>query len=411
MPSAQRWAIVCLLSLGMVIAYIDRANISVALALPEFKQAFQLTDSQRGALNSAFFWSYAFLQIPAGYVVDRYGVKWPYAISFVMWSLFSAMTAFTTTIGQLVGLRVLLGIGEAIVTPASMRWIRFNIPESQRGLAVGIYMAGTKYGPGIGLPAAAFLSRDYGWQNMFLILGLGGMVWLIPWLLMVRNDDRALATEAASKITGPTLPFGDVFKTPLIYGVIIGTFCYNYFVFFSMTWLPAYLIEQRGMTSEQMGVISFASFAGMGTVAIVAGLVADRMIARGFNAVKVRKGFTLAGLGLASTELIGALSGDTNVAMTFAVISLAGLGLATANYWALTQTLIPGGALSGRIAGVQNFASNLAGIIAPLLTGWLKQSTGTYEAPMAFIFGLLLLGIGSYIFLVRERYVPRLVTA
>jgi MFS family permease len=310
-----------------------------------------------------------------------------------------------------VGLRVLLGIGEAIVTPASMRWIRFNVPESQRGLAVGIYMAGTKYGPGIGIPVAASLSTGYGWQNMFLILGLGGMVWLIPWILMVRNDDRALASEAAAKVSGPTLPFGDVFKTPLIYGVIVGTFCYNYFVFFSMTWLPAYLVEQRGMTPDQMGIIASASFGGMGTVAILAGLVADRMIARGFDAVKVRKGFTLAGLGLASTELIGALSSDTNVAMIFAVISLAGLGLATANYWALTQTLIPGGALSGRIAGVQNFASNVSGIVAPLLTGWLKQVTGSYEVPMAFIFGLLVLGICSYVFLVRERYVPRLVTA
>jgi MFS family permease len=237
------------------------------------------------------------------------------------------------------------------------------------------------------------------------------MVWLIPWILMVRNDDRALASEAAAKVSGPTLPFGDVFKTPLIYGVIVGTFCYNYFVFFSMTWLPAYLVEQRGMTPDQMGIIASASFGGMGTVAILAGLVADRMIARGFDAVKVRKGFTLAGLGLASTELIGALSSDTNVAMIFAVISLAGLGLATANYWALTQTLIPGGALSGRIAGVQNFASNVSGIVAPLLTGWLKQVTGSYEVPMAFIFGLLVLGICSYVFLVRERYVPRLVTA
>jgi MFS family permease len=116
----------------MIIAYVDRANISVALALPAFRKLFQLTDSQRGALNSAFFWSYAFLQIPAGYVVDRYGVKWPYAISFVLWSLFSAATAFATTVGQIVVLRLLLGIGEAIVTPASMRWIRFNVPESQR---------------------------------------------------------------------------------------------------------------------------------------------------------------------------------------------------------------------------------------------------------------------------------------
>lgn len=411
MPSALRWAVVCLLSLGMIIAYVDRANISVALALPAFRKLFQLTDSQRGALNSAFFWSYAFLQIPAGYVVDRYGVKWPYAISFVLWSLFSAATAFATTVGQIVVLRLLLGIGEAIVTPASMRWIRFNVPESQRGLAVGIYMAGTKYGPGIGIPIAAFLSRDYGWQNMFLILGLGGMVWLIPWILMVRNDDRALASAAAASDTGPALPFAEVFKTPLIYGVIVGTFCYNYFVFFSMTWLPAYLVEQRGMTPEQMGIIASASFSGMGTAAIVAGLVADRLIARGWDAVKVRKGFTLAGLGLASTELIGALSSDTNVAMIFAVISLTGLGLATANYWALTQTLIPGGALAGRIAGVQNFASNGSGIVAPLLTGWLKETTGTYEVPMAFIFGLLLLGIGAYVFLVRERYVPRLVTS
>ena len=395
----------------MIIAYVDRANISVALALPAFRKLFQLTDSQRGALNSAFFWSYAFLQIPAGYVVDRYGVKWPYAISFVLWSLFSAATAFATTVGQIVALRLLLGIGEAIVTPESMRWIRFNVPESQRGLAVGIYMAGTKYGPGIGIPIAAFLSRDYGWQNMFLILGLGGMVWLIPWIFMVRNDDRALASAAAASDTGPALPFAEVFKTPLIYGVILGTFCYNYFVFFSMTWLPAYLVEQRGMTPEQMGIIASASFSGMGTAAILAGLVADRMIARGWDAVKVRKGFTLAGLGLASTELIGALSSDTNVAMIFAVISLTGLGLATANYWALTQTLIPGGALAGRIAGVQNFASNGSGIVAPLLTGWLKETTGTYEVPMAFIFGLLLLGICAYVFLVRERYVPRLVTS
>jgi hypothetical protein len=179
-----------------------------------------------------------------------------------------------------------------------------------------------------------------------------------------------------------------------------------------MTWLPAYLVEQRGMTPEQMGIIASASFSGMGTAAILAGLVADRMIARGWDAVKVRKGFTLAGLGLASTELVGALSSDTNVAMIFAVILVDGLGLATANYWALTQTLIPGGTLAGPHRQHAELPLRTAPASSlPCLPGGSRRLQAAYEVPMAFIFGLLLLGIGAYVFLVRERYVPRLVTS
>jgi MFS family permease len=109
-----------------------------------------ITDVDRGTLNSAFFWSYAFLQIPAGWLVDRYGVKLPYAISFLVWSLVSAGTSLATSFSQLFALRFLLGVGESVVTPASMRWIRFHFPEKQRGLAIGIQMAGTKLGPAIG---------------------------------------------------------------------------------------------------------------------------------------------------------------------------------------------------------------------------------------------------------------------
>lgn len=389
----------------MVIAYIDRANLSVALASPDFKQLFQLSDNQRGLLNSVFFWSYAFLQIPAGWLVDKYGVKKPYAVSFVFWSVISAVMAFATTVGHIIGLRFLLGIGEALVTPASMRWIRFNVPEKSRGLATGIYMAGTKYGPAIGAPLAAWLLALYGWQQMFLILGLGCLVWLIPWLLMVRDNDREIEAEQARASAGPTLPFSEVWKTPAIYGIFWGTFCYNYYVFFSLTWLPAYLVERRGMSMTDMGKITGFSFAGMATVAILAGAVADWLIVKGWDAVKVRKGFTIAGFVVASTELIGALSDSHQIALIFAIVSLSGLGLATANYWALTQTLMPGAA-SGRIAGVQNMASNLSGIVAPLLTGWLKQNTGGYDAPFQVILFFLLTGIGAYAFLVRAKYAP-----
>ena len=395
-----------LLGIGVMVAYIDRTNFSVALVVKDFKALFQLTDVNRGILNSAFFWSYAFLQIPAGYVVDRWGVKYPYAVGFVFWSVISAATALAGSFYQLIGLRILLGVGEAIVTPASMRWLKLNVDESQRGLATGIYMSGTKYGPAVGNAIAPMLIKEYDWRIMFLILGLGALVWLIPWLFFLRDDDRELATSQAKKNPAPTASFGDVMASPLMWGVLIGTFAYNYFTYFAQTWMPAYFVEQRGFTLTIMGWLQFAGFSGMATMAILAGWAADRFIAAGRDAVTVRKAFTIAGLVCASTEIFGALSSSRDVAVFFSIVSLTGLGLATANYWALTQTVMPSSSI-GRVAGLQNFASNLGGIAAPLLTGWLKQVTGSYVAPMVLICVLLVIGILAYTFMVTPRFAPR----
>ena len=134
--------------------------------------------------------------------------------------------------------------------------------------------------------------------------------------------------------------------------------------------------------------------------------LADALIRRGANPVRTRKAFTIAGLAIASTEIVGSMTSSRAVALTFAIVSMAGLGLTTANYWALTQTLMPGAAI-GRISGVQNFASNLACVIAPALTGWLIQATGSYVAPMRAILVVLLAGIAAYVFLVREEYAPQ----
>ena len=392
----------CLLSLGVLIAYVDRANLSVALATSDFKALFQLSDHDRGILNSAFFWSYALLQIPAGLLVDRFGVKRPYTIAFLFWSAVSAATALAGSVAQLLTLRVLLGVGESAVTPASMRWIRYNVGEKSRGGALGVYFAGTKFGPAVGAFVAALLVKHYGWRMMFAVLGLGCLVWLIPWQLLVRDDDRDL--EAAQTVAAAPAG-GSVWGSIALWGILLGTFCYNYFVYFSMTWLPAYFVERRGLSLDSMGLYTAFSFGGMAIVAIIAGWLADLLIARGGNPVRVRKAFTIAGFAVASTEVFGALAKSTDVAVIFAIVSLAGLGLATANYWALTQTLMPGAAI-GRIAGAQNCASNVSGIIAPLLTGWLKESTGSYAAPMQAIWLFLLIGIGAYAFLVRPKFVP-----
>jgi MFS family permease len=401
MQERRKWLIVILLALGMVIAYVDRANLSAVLALKGLQGWVPLDDSGRGLLNSTFFWSYALLQIPAGWIVDRYGPKRPYAIGFLLWSLASAGAGLVRGIGQLVISRLLLGVGESVSTAASVRWIRLNCTESQRGLATGILFAGTKVGAAIGVPLAVALVLRFGWRMMFVLLGAGGLVWLVAWLFLVpeRPADGDIQ-NANPKAQTESFRVRALFSRPVIWGILLGTFAYNYFIYFCLTWLPAYFTDTRHLTPAAMGLFTMFSFGGMALVGVLAGWAADRVIAHGRNAVRVRRIFTMTGFVLASTELIGMLSKSNDVALFFAVFSLAGLGLTTANYWALTQTIFPAG-IVGRMIGIQNFASNVSGIGASLITGWLKQKTGNYDAAGWAILGVLLLGLAAYGLLVR----------
>ena len=403
---ARRWVIVGLLSLGAIIAFCSRTNISAALAYKPFVEHFQLSNIDRGLLNSAFFWSYMLLQIPTGWIVDRYGVKIPYAISFVVWCLASAATGLTRSVSELATVRVMTGAGEAIVTPASFRWMRQHFTENQSGLAVGVYMLGTKIGPAIGAPLAAWLITMYNWHLMFYIVGLAGLVWLIPWLLMLKND-RPTAAAGEAKSRPPTLPLRNILSSPVVWGSVIINFCYNYFVFYCMTWMPAYFVEQRHVSLTKMGLFSFFSFAGIAIVALLAGLAADLIIKRGGDAVFVRKAFVIGGFAIACTELIGVQSSTVQGALFWAIVSLSGLGLTTANSLALCRmTLIPRQAV-GLVTGIQNVSTSLAGIVGPILSGWLLDVSGGYQAPMLVIFAFLLLGGISTAVLLRPEWSPK----
>ncbi len=390
-----------------MIAYFDRVTLSVALADKDgFLNFFNLNNSDRGLLNSAFFWSYALLQIPAGWIVDRFGVKWTYAAGFLLWSVTSAATAWASGFQVLFLLRILLGIGESVVTPAAMRWIRFNFEERRRGTAVGILMAAAKVGPALGSYLAVKLLGNFGWQTMFLTIGLGSMIWLIPWLLFMKDNDLALEKEAKQSDGGKDISFATVMASPVIWGTIVGTFCYQYFVYFALTWMPAYFKEAFKMSLNDSGVFTAASFLAMAVVATLAGFSADALIGRGYDAVTVRKGFTIAGFLSAGAGLVAALNTPPDIAMWMVIASLGGLGLTTANYWALTQTLIPGAAV-GRIVGVQNCAASVPGIVAPILTGWLIQETGGYRGAIMAVLFFLGLGVTMYITVIKRKYAPK----
>lgn len=411
--SNKRWHVTGILCLGMVNAYFDRVALSVAL--PIMITTVDLTNTQIGIALGAFFWSYTLLQVPGGILVDRFGVRKPYIISYLIWSLASAGTAFTMSLGFLLVMRIILGVGEAMVAPASMRYIRMHFDEKSRGNAVGLYMTGTKLGPAFGFPLAGFLIATFNWQVMFVIMGLGGLVFLIPWMIWVKKDDPAAlpkekqqevaARAETDKSKWESGSMRDIMWSPALWGILVGTFCYMYFVYYSMTWMPLYFNEQFGMSIKEMAWYPGVAFGGMALVIWIGGYFADWFIDREFDAISVRKGFTILGFILGSTQTIAVYIENETVMLALAVVSMWGLGLATANYWALTHTLMPGGRI-GTIVGVQNTAANLAGIIAPTLTGFLIDATGSFDAPIKAVGILLGIGIFGYTFLVREKYAP-----
>ena len=238
---------------------------------------------------------------------------------------------------------------------------------------------GNKFGPAIGAPVAAWLIVHYNWQMMFFITGAAGLVWLVPWLLMVGNDLPKRADMAAIRRNASVVPFANIIASPVVWGAMIVNFCYGYFTFYCMTWMPAYLVEQRGLSLEQSGLYTFFSFAGIAIVAVLAGWAADRIIARGHDAVIVRKAFVIAGFIGACTVLLGAYASSLGMALFWNVFSLSFLGLATANNLALCRlTLIPKPAI-GLVTGVQQVATSLAGGVAASLSGWLLHVSGSYE--------------------------------
>jgi len=409
--TVSRWGILALLAIGVLISFIDRTSISSTLADAGFVQHFSLTDVDRGWINAAFFWSYGLFQLPMGWVADRYGVKWPYAISFALWCLATALTGMVSALASLVVMRLIIGMAEAIVIPASYRWIRNNFGESQNGLAVGILAMGNKFGPALGAPVGAWFLVNYSWQVMFIATGLVGMIWLAPWLLLVRNDLPSRVQLAAANRSARTVSLGSILASPVVWGGMITNFCYGYFTFFCMTWMPAYLVEQRSLSISRSGLFTFFSFAGIAIVAAIAGWAADRIIARGGNAILVRKAFTIAGFVGGCTVLLGAYARSLDVALFWNVLSLSLLGLATANNLVLSRlTLIPKQAI-GLVTGVQQVATSLAGGVAASLSGWLLHVSGSYDLPMLVILVFLVIGALATAILFRPAWAPRVTEA
>jgi MFS transporter, ACS family, D-galactonate transporter len=396
--NARRWAVIWLLFAASLINYLDRATIS--FALPLISLDLHLGPETKGMLLSAFFWSYALMQVPIGLMVDRLNLLWVYAGAFALWSLAQGLTGLAGSLVVLILLRIVLGIGEAIYLPGGIKIVSRLFKASERGLPCGTFDFGTRTGLALGGIFIPWLLVRYGWRDTFVFVGLTALLWLIPWFAV-------FPSSLAKRREAPRSPVGQIqrrfrlvrFDRNLL-GICLGFFCFDYFWYLMVTWLPDYLYEARHMSIMKAGFFAAVPYAVFGISEPVGGWIADRLVRRGWNETLTRKGLLTIGFlfGLLIIPAAYVRSAETAVAL----IVCAGLvGLSNSSLLVIVQACAPHDEV-GVWTGFQNFAGNIGGITAPLITGLLIARTGSFASAFILAPALLVSGSFAYWFIVGE---------
>jgi MFS family permease len=391
---ARRWTIAGLLFASGLINYLDRAIVSVAL--PLIALDLHLGPAAKGVLLSAFFWSYAIMQLPMGWIADRYHLRWLYAGCFALWSLSCGFTGLVGTLQALIVLRIVLGIGESIYVPGGMKIVSVFFDPKDRGLASGIMNCGTRAGLAVGAPLIAGLVVWVGWKNAFFVVGFASMVWLIPWLLVFPPRDRSQPARTAARHGS-----GARLLDRNLVGLCLAHICYSYYWYLLVTWLPDYLVESRHMPLQKAGSYAVVPYIVYAASEPLGGWLADLLVRHGWRESRARKTMITVAF-LTSLMLLpaGLMKSDISAILLMGGASL--VGLATGNILALLQHSAPSGEV-GLWSGFQNFAGNLSGIVAPLATGILIARTGSYYPGFVVAVVILLMGLPIYWWVVRGR--------
>ena len=391
-PNARRWSIVGLLFTASLINYFDRATIS--FALPLISTELHLGPEAKGVLLSAFFWSYALLQIPMGILADRVNLRWLYAAAFTLWSVSQGLMGFATGLGTLIAFRVLLGIGEAIYLPGGSKIVSLLFRPSERGLPCGLFDAGTRTGLVIEGVLVPWMLVHYGWRRTFAVVGFAALVWLVPWFLTTPKRLRGEAPDPSVVRPGFSRTFTALITNRNLLGICLGFFCFDYYWFFLVSWLPDYLVTVRGLTMMKAGIYAALPYFVFGASEPIGGWLADRLIRAGYSETRARKGIVTFAF-LTGLLLIPAARVSTPNGAVALIIAGCLVGLATGNLLVILQSCAPPAEI-GLWTGVYNFVGNIAGILSPLITGFLIAKTGSYTPP--FVLAAVLVAVGPLAF-------------
>ncbi|KAA0123140.1 MFS transporter [Methylobacterium sp. P1-11] len=418
-----RFLIVAMLFAATTINYADRATISIAG--PDMAKELGLSPVQMGYVFSAFAWSYVLAQIPGGWLLDRYSVKWVYAAAVALWSGFTlvqgAVGFFTglTAVVLLFALRLAVGLTEAPVFPANARIVAAWFPTRERGMASAFFNSAQYFATVLFTPLMAWIVHNFGWHHVFTSMGLLGIAFAVVWLRVVDSPKNHPSMNRAERdyieAGGALLDMdgqsrtrqGDAGRTlrqllanRMLLGIYVGQYCITVLTYFFLTWFPVYLVKERGLSILQAGFAAvlpaLCGFIG----GILGGVISDLLLRRGFSLTAARKIPIVGGM-LLSMSIIGCNYVQAD-ALVVGLMALAffGKGIGALG-WAVVADTSPreSGGLSG---GLFNTFGNTAGITTPIAIGYIVQSTGSFNGALVFVGLNALVACFCYLVVVGE---------
>jgi ACS family glucarate transporter-like MFS transporter len=424
-----------MLFVASVINYADRATLSIAGTA--VARDFALNPLQMGLVFSAFGWAYVLAQLPGGFLLDRFGSKGVYFASIILWSLFTFLQGavhvlpMTAALYVLFALRFLVGIAEAPAFPGNARIVATWFPASERGTASAIFNSAQYFATILFAPIMGWITLMYGWPYVFYFMGALGCLFSIAWLRLVHNpldhprlqaseleyiasggalvdaDARARAARAnpttsnaaATRPSSPSLRQGlaTLLKSRMMWGIYLGQYSINTLTYFFITWFPVYLVQHRGMSILNAGLVAsvpaMCGFVG----GILGGLWSDTLLRKKYSLSFARKLPIVGGMVL-STAMIGCNYVDTPwLVVTLMAVSFFGKGVGALG-WAIVSDTVPR-EMAGFSGGLFNMFGNLSSISTPIVIGYILDTTGSFDGALLFVAANAVVATLSYLFL------------
>ncbi|HVR89554.1 MAG TPA: MFS transporter [Novosphingobium sp.] len=383
---ARGTGLVFLIGMAVLLTYVDRGAIGIAA--PLMKDELQLSATGFGLAVSAFFWVYAPLCLVTGWLCDRFCVYRLFAAGLFLWAVSTLLTGFVGGLAMLVVYRLLLGLGESIVFPGASKMIAAEVPDERRGTANSALAAGIAFGPAVGTLTGGLIMAGYGWRAIFLVFGLVTLLWLWPW----SRVSRPLRSERLTSPVAEPYPLGKLVRLPALWAMGLGHFTSNYSFYFMISWLPLYLVKERGYSIIEMTELTTLGFLVQGLTALAVGWLSDRMVRGGADEGRLRKALLAGAQLVVAAAAIGVYLSDSTLSLAlWLMVSGMASSMISGNLFAVAQ-MFAGPRATGSWVGMQNAIGNLAGIIGPIITGLIIDRLGDYGWAFAIAAGVSLFG-------------------
>ena len=409
-----RFFILGLLTIGTMINYLDRTVLGIAA--PSLTKDLGISAATMGIVFSAFSWTYAAMQIPGGIFLDRFGTKLTYFLSLTFWSLSTLLHGLATNLASLLTFRFALGVSEAPCFPTNSRVVATWFPQQERAFATGVYTVGEYVGLAFLSPLLFWILGSFGWRALFVVVGIAGILFGLIWWRAYREPHESstvnqaeldyiaagggIVTQNSAKAKFEWRLVGQLLRFRQLVGICIGQFAGNSTLVFFLTWFPTYLATERHMGWLKIGFFTVLPFIAASVGVLFGGWWSDWMLKRGRSANIARKLPIITGLLLASVIVTANYVDSDYVVIGILSLAFFAQGMAALG-WTLVSDIAPKGLL-GLTGGIFNFAANLAGIITPLVIGFIVAATGSFVGALMFIAIVALVGAFSYIFIVGD---------